>query len=81
MQPETVLAREGIHTDEISRAELLRRLDDPSLVIVDALPRPAYEGGHIPGALSLPLAEVRERAAAVLPDRHAEIAVYCAQFT
>jgi rhodanese-related sulfurtransferase len=67
--------------DEISREELYRRLGDASLVVVDVLPKEAYNAGHIPGAVSLPLAELAERAQEVLPDRTIEIAVYCASFT
>ena len=62
----------------ISYDELRRRLDDPTLVIVDVLPRESWREAHIPGALSLPLAELPERVDTVLPERTAEIAVYCA---
>jgi rhodanese-related sulfurtransferase len=66
---------------EISRQELQRRLRDKSLVAVDVLPKEAYLSGHIPGAISLPLAEVSNRAHEVIPDRNAAIAVYCASPT
>jgi len=66
---------------DITREELLRRLHDPSLTIVDALPRASYEESHIPGSISLPVAEVKEHAYALLPDPAAEIVVYCAKFT
>jgi rhodanese-related sulfurtransferase len=65
----------------ISREELLRRLKDPRLTIVDALPAASYEAGHIPGAINLPVAEVEHRARTLLPDPAAEIAIYCAKFT
>nr|UXE46213.1 hypothetical protein Hi04_10k_c5981_00033 [uncultured bacterium] len=67
--------------DEISLSELAARLNDPSLRVVDVLPATAYQQAHIPGAVNLPLAEVAERALAALPDKHAEIAVYCGGFT
>ena len=66
---------------EISREELHRRLGDASLTIIDVLPKEAYTREHISGALNLPLAEITLRAPEVLPDRTAEIAVYCASFT
>jgi rhodanese-related sulfurtransferase len=66
---------------DMTRDELLRRLHDPSLTIVDALAQTSYEQAHIPGAISLPVAEVKERARALLPDPAAEIVVYCAKFT
>lgn len=67
--------------DEISLSELTARLKDPTLTIVDVLPASAYQQGHIPGAVSLPFAEISERAPTVLTDKHAEIAVYCGGFT
>ena len=66
---------------EISRQELYSRLGDRSLRIVDVLPPEAYIGGHIPGAINLPVAEVDSRASEVLPHRYAEIAVYCGSVT
>ena len=66
---------------QISRDELVARLDDPSLTIVNVLPRESWRAKRIPGSLSLPLAEMRDRASAVLPDKQADIAVYCASET
>lgn len=66
---------------DITREELLRRLHDPSLTIVDALAQESYEAHHIPGAINLPVAYVQERARKLLPDPAAEIVVYCAKFT
>ena len=67
--------------NEIVLSELAARLNDPSLTIVDVLPATAYQQGHIPRAINLPLAEVADRASMILPDKHAEIAVYCGGFT
>jgi Rhodanese-like domain len=67
--------------EDISRAEVVRRLRDGTLIVVDVLPAESYAAGHIPGARSLPLAEVAARAREVLPERNAEIAVYCGGFT
>ncbi len=72
---------EAAAVPEISRDELLRRLRDPNLVIVDVLPAAAYAEQHIAGALNLPIAEIRERARAVLPHPEREVAVYCGGFT
>jgi len=65
---------------ELSRQELLERLSSPGVLLVDALPRASFEEGHIPGSLSLPLADVRERAGLVLPDPSQEVILYCASF-
>lgn len=66
---------------ELSWDALLRRLRDPSVVLVDALPPESYANGHIPGARSLPVSDVKARAHEVLPDKGAEVVVYCAADT
>jgi rhodanese-related sulfurtransferase len=66
---------------EISREEILRRLGDSTLTIVDVLPVESYQTAHIPGSISAPLAEIDTLAGKLLPDPAAEIAVYCAKFT
>jgi rhodanese-related sulfurtransferase len=53
---------------EVTREELLRRLRDPALVIVDVLPAAAFAERHIAGAINLPVAEIPPRARTVLPD-------------
>jgi len=65
----------------ISREELLARLRDRSLTIVNVLAREAWRAQRIPGSLSMPLAEIGAQAGVVLPDRDADIAVYCASPT
>ena len=67
--------------DHIERSEIVARRADPAFILVDVLPRASYQEGHLPGALSLPLAEIETRAGEVLPDRDADIAVYCASDT
>jgi rhodanese-related sulfurtransferase len=63
----------------ISRDELKARLDrGDDLTLVEALPPPAYRDGHIAGAINLPSTQVRELAPKRLPDKAAEIVVYCA---
>jgi rhodanese-related sulfurtransferase len=62
---------------EISGEELRRRLRDPALTIVDVLPASSYVEWHIPGAISLPLELVASHARELLPNRDAEIVVYC----
>lgn len=62
-------------TDEIDRAELLRRVGAGQAVILDVRPAVEYEAGHIPGALSIPLDELARRLDE-LPDDQ-EIVAYC----
>jgi rhodanese-related sulfurtransferase len=66
---------------EISREELHRRLHDSSLTIVDVLPSISYAEAHIPGAINIPLEQLRDHAHELLPDLNADIAVYCGKFT
>lgn len=66
---------------QISRGELVARLNDPTLTIVNVLAREAWKAQRIPGSLSLPVADIPTRAAVVLPDKNADIAIYCASPT
>jgi rhodanese-related sulfurtransferase len=66
---------------EISREEILVRRGDPSLVLLNVLPREAFAAGHIPGSVSLPVAEIPARARKVLPNPTQEVVVYCAAST
>jgi len=80
MAPEVYTAA-ALSVPEITREELQRRLRDPSLTIVDVLPTESYAAGHIPGARNFPFEQVASRVQKLLPDRSAEIAVYCGKFT
>jgi rhodanese-related sulfurtransferase len=66
---------------EISREELRSRLADPALVVVNVLPREAWRGGRIPRSISLPLADIPDKARRVLPVLGQEIVVYCGSAT
>ena len=57
----------------------LRALHDAQLV--EVLPAEEYEEEHLPGAINLPPDRVRELASRVLPDKGAEIIVYCSSPT
>ncbi len=74
MQPS---AKDTLPVREYSRVEILRRFEDPQLVIANALPRAAYEEARIPGSISLPLADIDAHAREILPDLERETAVYC----
>lgn len=51
---------------------------DGGATVVEALSAASYVQGHLPGALHLPHDEVDELAPGLLPDKAAEIIVYCA---
>jgi rhodanese-related sulfurtransferase len=76
-----IVAQDASRPGEISRAELQSRLRAGTLKLVDVLPNESYAMGHIPGAINLPSESVALRAPELLPDRHAEIVVYCGKFT
>lgn len=59
----------------ITLAELRRRLKDGSATIVDVRPRAEFEAGHIPGALSMPVDDLKRRINE-LPRRR-EVIAYC----
>ena len=48
------------------------------LVLVESLSPQSYEKEHLPGAINIPKERVRELAPRLLPDKGAEIVVYCA---
>lgn len=63
----------------ITLDELRARIEaNPALVLVEALGPMYYEDAHLPGAINIPHEQVDELAPALLPDRAAEIVVYCA---
>jgi rhodanese-related sulfurtransferase/DNA-binding HxlR family transcriptional regulator len=74
-----VLARDYLgerdEIEQLSPAELEQRLARGQVVVLDVRPEREYEAGHIPGAVSAPLAKL-ESVAASLPKRK-EIVAYC----
>ncbi|WP_433560674.1 ArsR/SmtB family transcription factor [Nocardia sp. CA-151230] len=65
----------GSPEDAITREELLRRRDAGEITLIDVRPHEEYDAGHIPGAISVPLAELAARLAELPADR--EIVAYC----
>jgi len=62
--------------EPVTRQELARRLaDGEELVVLDVRPAEEHAGGHVPGAVSIPVAELRRRLAELPRDR--EIVAYC----
>jgi rhodanese-related sulfurtransferase/DNA-binding transcriptional ArsR family regulator len=65
----------GGPTEIVGRSELLSRVGRGEAVVVDLRPSEEYEAGHLPGALSIPLDQLRARLSD-LPD-DVEIVAYC----
>ena len=62
--------------EPVTREELGRRLeDDDDLVVLDVRPAAEHAAGHLPGAVSIPVGELRRRLADLPRDR--EIVAYC----
>jgi rhodanese-related sulfurtransferase len=57
--------------------EMRHLVRDADVTILDVLPPESYAGAHLPGAIHIPLPELRARAAAELPDPARRIVVYC----
>ncbi len=61
--------------EPISRDDLLKRLGRRGTLVLDVRPAEEYEAGHIPGAISVPIRELRKRLNEL--PRRAEIVAYC----
>src|SRR5215469_11743826 len=67
--------RERDNLEPVSRKELLRRMRDGLVTLIDTRPAEEFSAGHLPGAINLPLSEL-ERRLRELP-RDQEIVAYC----
>jgi rhodanese-related sulfurtransferase len=65
--------KEGL--EAVDRKTLLERVGTGMVAVLDVRPPEEYRAGHLPGALSIPLPELRRRLAELPRDR--EIVAYC----
>ena len=64
--------------EDISREELKAKMDrSEDFVLLEALPEKSYRRSHLPGAINLPPGQT-DRAQELIPDKRAEVVVYCA---
>lgn len=61
--------------EPVSRRDLLRRLKDDAATVLDVRPDDEYAAGHLPGALNIPLRDLKRRLRELPRDR--EIVAYC----
>jgi len=61
--------------EPVQADELLRRVRAAEVTLIDVRPALEYRAGHIPGALSVPLSELKARLEAL--PRNREIVAYC----
>ena len=68
--------------ETISRDELKQKIDrKDNFVLVEALAKTGYDHAHLPGAINIPPDQVSALAPRLLPDKNADIVVYCASPT
>ncbi len=65
--------RDGIEV--VDRAELTARLKTGAVVVLDVRPKTEFRAGHIKGARSVPIAELRKQLKALPAD--GEVVAYC----
>src|SRR5262245_39697202 len=53
--------RERDNLEPVSRKELLQRMRDGLVTVIDARPADEFAAGHLPGAINVPLSELRRR--------------------
>ncbi|HEV2616459.1 MAG TPA: rhodanese-like domain-containing protein [Candidatus Acidoferrales bacterium] len=66
----------------ISRDDLKKKIDrHDNFILMETLAPEAYEKGHLPGAVNVPLGHLQELASKLAPKKDSEIVVYCASPT
>jgi len=65
--------KEGM--EPVDRRALLERVRQGTVTVIDVRPTEEYRAGHIPGAVSIPLKELKTRLAELPKDQ--EIVAYC----
>jgi len=61
--------------EAVTKEELKKRLRDKNVLVLDVRPPEEYEAGHIPGAVSVPIAELKRRLRELPKDK--DIVAYC----
>ena len=65
----------------ISREDLKAKLDrEDDFFLVESLSEDQYEHAHLPGAVNIPPHQERELAGELIPDKDADVVVYCGSF-
>ena len=63
---------------QISQEAAKEMMDTQEVLILDVREQDEYDGGHIPGAVLLPLGSISEESAArVIPEKDTTVLVYC----
>jgi ArsR family transcriptional regulator len=67
--------RERDNLEPVSRKELLRRMRDGLVTLIDTRPKEEFTAGHLPGAINLPVSQLKRRLRELPRDQ--EIVAYC----
>jgi rhodanese-related sulfurtransferase/DNA-binding HxlR family transcriptional regulator len=67
--------REHDNLEPVSRKELLKRMREGLVTVIDTRPPEEFAEGHLPGALNVPLRELKRRLREL--PREQEIVAYC----
>ena len=63
---------------QITQEEAKEMMDNQEVIILDVREQDEYDGGHIPGAVLLPVGTIDDTTAAqVIPEKDATVLVYC----
>ena len=63
---------------QITQEEAKEMMDTQEVIILDVQKQDEYDGGHIPGAVLLPVGTIDETTAAeVIPEKDSTVLVYC----
>ena len=66
----------------ISRDDLKKKIEGKvNFKLVETLPADKFNRAHLPGALNIPPEQLKQLAPEILPDKNAEIVVYCSSPT
>jgi rhodanese-related sulfurtransferase len=61
--------------EPVDRDALLKRVSEGKVTVLDVRPVEEYQAGHIPGAISIPLEDLKRRLSDLPRDQ--EVVVYC----
>ena len=80
-EPTTIIVSEegkSVMYKQITQEEAKKIMDSgEKCIILDVREQDEFDAGHIPGAVLLPYTEIDALAAEMLPDKDAQILVYC----
>lgn len=65
----------NIGMEEVSLEELNDRMEKGEVLLLDVRPKEEYENSHIPGAVSMPIEELREKLTSLPTNR--DVVAYC----